>query len=562
MLERDGYRLREADPVAARALGASCGLGSAAAQILLQRGLGDPRAAQEHLDARLSGLSSPDSMIDRDAATERLVDAIRSKQRIAIFGDYDVDGTTSAAILADILEALGGDVSAFVANRFQGGYGFSDQALDRCLEVRPSLIVTCDCGSSDLPRIARAVAAGVDVIVVDHHLVPDEPLPTVAFLNPHRPECGFPYKGMASAGLAFSLGASVRAALGQKLDLRPWLDLVALGTVADVAPLDGDNRRLVRAGLKLLARRELRPGVAALREAARLTPGIPVCATEIAFRLAPRLNAAGRLGDATITLDLLRCRDRSEGRRLAAKIEQLNDERKDTERRCTREAYAQVEEIYGKRPEHGVVVAAEGWHRGVVGITAARLVDRFHVPAVVVALDDGVGHGSGRTPDGFHLHEAFSKASQDLIRFGGHAAAAGMTLRADRVEAFRASFADASRGFREADAERPIVDVEVDGDRYPLPSISDLARLEPLGEGNAIPLFSFPGARITERKVVGDGHLKLRLRVGDAQISTFGREMGALKDELPDTVCPLGSLRPDHWRANGSLELSLVRLTS
>lgn len=560
MLERDGYRLRDADPVAAQALGSSCGLGAAAAQVLLQRGLADAEEAREHLDARLSGLTCPDTMLDRLAATERLVDAIRKKHRIAIFGDYDVDGTTSTAILADILEALGADVRAFVANRFQGGYGFSDQALDRCLEVRPDLIVTCDCGSSDHARVARAVAAGVDVIVVDHHLVPEEPLPTVAFLNPHRPECGFPYKGMASAGLAFSLGAAVRAALGQRLDLRPWLDLVALGTVADVAPLDGDNRRLVRAGLKLLARRELRPGVSALREAARLTPGIPVCATEIAFRLAPRLNAAGRLGDATITLDLLRCRDRGEGRLIAAKIEQLNDERKDTERRCTREAYAQVEEVYGARPEHGVVVASTGWHRGVVGITAARLVDRYHVPAVVVAIDDGVGHGSGRTPKGFHLYDAFAKGAAELVRFGGHAAAAGMTLRAERLDAFRACFADASAGFRAADAERPVVDVEVDGDRYPLPSISDLARLEPLGQGNAIPLFSFPGAQVADRRIVGDGHLKLKLRVGDQQVSAFGRDMGGLRDELPDIVCPLGSLRPDHWRGGGSLELSLVRL--
>lgn len=194
------------------------------------------------------------------AASQRLARACRAKERVAVFGDYDVDGTTSAAILGGILERLGADVRIFVANRFEGGYGFSRPALDRVLECSPSLIVTTDCGSSDHERIAHAKQQGVDVIVVDHHLVPDEPLPAFAFLNPHRPDCGFPYKGLCSGGLALSVGAGVRAALGAKMDLRPWLDLVALATIADVAPLDGDNRRLTKMGLKVLAHPRARCG--------------------------------------------------------------------------------------------------------------------------------------------------------------------------------------------------------------------------------------------------------------------------------------------------------------
>ena len=321
-------RIRESDPVAARELAQALSISGATAQILLHRGFVQPDAARAFLSPRLAELSSPDAMIDREAAAERIAAAIRGRQRIAIFGDYDVDGMTSAAVLAGILERLGARVAVLLANRFEGGYGLSDEALARVMETAPAVARDQHCGSSDHARIARARAAGIDVIVVDHHLVPAEPLPALAFLNPHRPDCGFAYKGLCSAGLALSLGAAVRARLGVELDLRAFLDLVALGTIADVAPLDGDNRRLVRAGLALLASPRARPGVAALRELAKITPGATIGAQDVAFRMTPRLNAAGRLGDPTLTLSLLRARDVPEARALAARIEQLNDQRK------------------------------------------------------------------------------------------------------------------------------------------------------------------------------------------------------------------------------------------
>src|SRR5690606_27557738 len=254
--------------------------------------------------------------------------------------------------------------------------------------------------------IEAARKKGVDVIVVDHHLVPDRPLPALAFLNPHRDECGFPYKDLCSAGLALSIGAAVRAAVGSSLDVRPWLDLVALGTVADVMPLDGDNRRLVRAGLLRIASPRTRPGVLALREAARIRAGAPVGGVDIAFRLAPRLNAAGRLGDAELTLRLLSAGTLQEARMLAARIEQINQERRAIQEKISEEAIAQVLDVYGEQVDGGIVAAASGWHRGVVGIVAARLVERFNAPAVVIALEDGEGHGSCRTPEGFSIYDA------------------------------------------------------------------------------------------------------------------------------------------------------------
>lgn len=526
-------------------------------QVLLNRGLSEAGDASEFLSPRLAGLSKPDAMADREKAAERLCRAIESGERVVVFGDYDVDGTTSAAILADVIEALGGDVRAIVANRFEGGYGFSDPALDRALSLSPGLIVTCDCGSSDHARVARAMEAGVDVIVVDHHLVPDTPLPAYAFLNPHRPECGFAYKGLCSAGLALTVGAAVRAGVGKPLDLRAWLDLVALGTVADVAPLDGDNRRLVRAGLARLASDQARPGVVALREAVRIKAGSHVGAIDIAFRMAPRLNAAGRLGDPTITLDLLRARTVEEARGLAAKIERINQERRDVERAVTEAAIEDVEECGA---HHGIVAAGDGWHRGVVGISAARLVDRYNRPALTIGVEDGVGHGSGRAPDGFPLHDALGRCSDLLLRWGGHNAAVGLTIEEGKVpalrEAFEAACEELSTGPVKA-KELP-VEVRVDGQSYPLPMASELARLEPVGEANPEPLFELPAVRVDDAKVVGEGHLKLRARVGGRMLSVFGYDLGERVPRTGSKVTLWGHLRPDNWTGGEAVELRLL----
>src|SRR5690606_3809259 len=245
--------------------------------------------------------------------------------------------------LTEALRALGGEVVPLIASRFDGGYGLSDAAADRVIAASPKLLITCDCGSSDAPRLARIKAAGIDAIVIDHHLVPDEPLDVVAFLNPHRPDCGFPYKGLASCGLALSIAAGVRTALDVAFDLRPLLDLVAIGTIADVAPLDGDNRPLVRAGLAML-QRALRPGIRALAEVAGLPLSAGLSADDVAFRIAPRLNAPGRLGPADIALSLLLARNPIEARGWAAQLERAQEKRRQLEREVLADALRQVEE--------------------------------------------------------------------------------------------------------------------------------------------------------------------------------------------------------------------------
>ncbi len=550
----DRYSVRPSDERAAGMLADACGLGVSAAQILLHRGIREPAEADAFLDATLRGLSSPEPMADRLAAAERIGRAIEAKERIVVFGDYDVDGTTSAIILSQVITALGGEVRTLIADRFKGGYGLSDAALERCLAEGPGLLVTCDCGSSDHARIAKATTRGVDVIVVDHHLVPEETLPAFAFLNPHRPECGFAYKGLCSAGLAFSLGAALRAELNAKLDLRAWLDLVAIGTIADLAPLTGDNRRLVRAGLKIIGTAQSRPALRAMRQAAKIRESAHMTARDVAFRFSPRLNAPGRLGVADLALRFLMAQTPKEAWGLLDDIEAKNDERKALADQATTEALAQAREIYGDSPECGVVVASQAWHRGVVGIAAARLVDVLGVPAVVVAFDGDQGHGSVRTTGDFDVHHALSRCGSDLSGWGGHRAAAGLSLNERSLDAFRASFADAAPAGSFAKSATTEVDVAIGG-AYRLPTLEDLQRLGPFGEGFPVPTF-LVDAHVVEAAGVGEGgaHAKLTLRVGQDSLRAFAPGMFS-RVEGRDSLRLIGQLQPDHWIGGQAIEL-------
>jgi single-stranded-DNA-specific exonuclease len=535
-------------------LAADCGLGLTAAQVLLHRGVRDAEEARPFLDSTLRGLSSPEPMADRALASERITRAIRAGERIVVFGDYDVDGTTSAVILSEVIAALGGDVRVLIADRFHGGYGLSDQGLDRCLAERPGLLVTCDCGSSDHERITKARAHGVDVIVVDHHLVPEEALPALAFLNPHRPECGFAYKGLCSAGLAFSLGAALRSEMGAKLDLRAWLDLVAIGTIADLAPLTGDNRRLVRAGLKNIGSPNTRPALVALRQATKIPESAQLTARDVAFRFAPRLNAPGRLGVADLTLRFLTAKTPKEALRLLQDVEAQNEERKVLTNRATEEARAQVFELYGDTPEEGVVVASETWHRGVVGIVAARLVDAFGVPAVVIALDGEHGHGSARTTSGFDVYNALAHCASDLSAWGGHRAAAGMSLSKPALDSFRASFLQATQGAGFGERPSEEIDVALSG-AFRVPTVEDLQRLGPFGESHPVPTF-LVDAHVVEATGVGEGraHGRLKLRVGQDSVRAFAPGMFS-RIEGRDNLRLVGEFQPDHWIGGRAVEL-------
>jgi single-stranded-DNA-specific exonuclease len=544
----------------ARRLARALQMTTTVAEWLLRRGHGDSEATRRYLDPKLAHLTAPDGMVDRALAADRLASAVRRRERIAVFGDYDCDGITSTAIVTEILRALGGDVVPLLASRFEGGYGLSAAATERVLATGATVVVTCDCGSSDHAQLARLRERGVDAVVIDHHLVPEEPLPAVAFLNPHRPECGFPYKGLASCGLALNLGAAVRAVLGEKLDLRRWLDLVAIGTIADVAPLDGDNRALVRAGLAALGANP-RPGLAALAELAKLGGlGAPPGARDVAFRIAPRLNAPGRLGSPDLALQLLLASSLDVARGLAASIEAISDQRRALQEAMTAEAIEEIERE-GYRDRAAIVVGREGWGSGIVGIVAGRLAERFGKPVVVVGFEGDHGRGSVRGPKGVRLHDALVRIQGCLERFGGHQAAAGLEVRKEKLPELREAFERAIEGQDPVSAADPMDEaVRLAAEDHPARVVEDLERLEPCGHGNPAPRLVVEG-RVVEAREVRGGHLKLDLLVGDGhRLGGFGLNMGERATALSGPVAVLGELRRDTYRGGGAVEVLVERV--
>ncbi|MCU0682341.1 MAG: single-stranded-DNA-specific exonuclease RecJ [Polyangiaceae bacterium] len=542
-------------PPDARALARRLGMTITMADVLLRQGLGgDEAGVRRFLNPRLSDLTPPSAMADRQLAADRIVRALRHEEPIVVYGDYDCDGMTSTAILTEGLRAMGGRVDPVLASRFDGGYGLSEQGLKRALAGRPSLLITCDCGSADHERVASAKASGVDVIVIDHHLVPAEPLPALAFLNPHRPECGFPYKGLASCGLALSVLAAVRAEQKTSLDLRTYLDLVAVGTIADVAPLDGDNRALVRAGLGIIAS-GARPGLRALAEYGRLELGTTPNAEDVSFKLAPRLNAPGRLGSPDDALSVLLARDLVAARSAAAACEQANLKRKEIQDRMVAEAVAEVErEGYAKQA--AMVLASDTWHLGVVGIVAGRLASTYGRPVVVAAIHEGVAHGSVRSAGGVPVVTALGRCREALLGLGGHEKAAGVKFIPARLGEVREAFAAAVAALEagaQADPQPPTV--RLDPSDEPSAIVRDFALLEPCGERNRAPSVCAVGALVVSAREVRGGHLSLDLEVEGRRMRGFGAQLGGRAGAIGRRVNVWGGLRRDGWKGGDAVEI-------
>jgi single-stranded-DNA-specific exonuclease len=495
------------------ALAAATRLRPLTARLLVARGIAEADLVTRFLEPRLANLRPPTGMADLSRAIDRLVAAFGAGETIGVFGDYDVDGVTTAAVLTSAFRAIGGRVVARAASR-HAGYGLGVDDVARFADAGCRVLVTGDCGTSDHEALLAARARGLDAIVIDHHELPEGESAAYALVNSRRPDDGFPFKGLASCGVAFYLAAALRTRLGSAFDPRDLLDLVALGTIADLVPLVAENRILVAAGLDRLSLRK-RPGVAALARRAELNEG-RITAHDAAFRLTPRLNAAGRLGEAQLALDLLLA-DEAEAERLATELEEQNTERQRIQELVWKEALAmataQVEDQAA-----AVVVGAEGWHPGVVGIIAARLVDRFARPAIAIGFRDGAGRGSARTVPGVNLYDALASCARHLTKFGGHAGAAGMSIAMGELDAFRGAFVvEASRQLGAAPLATAVaVDAEVTLRDLDLGFAEELARLAPFGVANREPLFALSGVTARTTRVVGKDHLQLTLDHGGA----------------------------------------------
>jgi len=532
------------------------------AEVLRSRGHVVVADTERFLDPKLAHLTPPDLMADRALLAARLARAIEQKETIVVFGDYDCDGITSAAILSTVLEELGGKVTVELASRFEGGYGLSARALLRVLAHAPNVVVTCDCGSSDHESLRELNAKNIDCLVIDHHLVPDEPLPAIAFLNPHRPECGFAYKGLASCGLVLSVAAELRRLLGAKLDIRKYLDLVAIGTIADVAPLTGDNRALVRAGMKVIEQTP-RPGLRALMRRARFEPDAPLSAEDIAFRIAPRLNAPGRMGSPMPALRLLVEQNETVAESLADAVESLQIARRAAQDSIVKQAEIDIENL-GFTDDAAFVVGRPEWNIGIVGIVAGKLADRYQRPVVVYGAEGEVARGSVRGPEGATLHDLLTASASTLIRFGGHQAAAGLDVELARVQEFREAFVAAAQSTQRneltSSGKQPGDVLVLDAGDDPLSVARELRLLEPCGSGNPAPSIGIKG-KLAFAKEVRGGHLSLEL-LGDGgqRIRGFAPGQGNLAGNLGEELLLVGALRTSSYAGRERAEVLVTSI--
>jgi len=525
------------DPRLTTTLAADLHIPEPLAAILVQRGLAAPELARAFLRPELERLSDPLAWADMRRAVDLIAAAVRARTPILVHGDYDVDGQCAAALLTRVLASVGADVRAFVPHRLRDGYDFGAAGLAEARRVGAGLIVTCDCGITAVDAVGAARAAGIDVIVTDHHLPGDVLPPATAVLDPRRADCASEDKHLCGTGVVFKLVQALVPALGLSPNLPlHFLDLVALATVADVVPLTGENRILVRHGLKMLADSRW-TGVRALIDAAGLT-GKPVKSGHVGFILAPRLNAAGRIDDANLGLRLLLSDDPAEAAAIARELETLNARRQALDQRILDEALDLAERVL--RPEdRALVLAADAWHPGVIGIVASRLVERYGRPTFLIAWDEGgsTGRGSGRSIAGFDLHAALHRVAPHLEKYGGHTMAAGLTIRRDRYEAFRVAFLAVAGELLRPDDLVPAQRVDLE---LPLGLVSEeleklIRYLEPCGAGNPAPVFGVRGARAVGARRVGTNHLRF----------TLDDESGA----LPAIAFQWADTIPDQWLA-------------
>lgn len=571
------WAARLADERTALAIAQRHGLPDAVARLLAARDV-DLDSVTEFLDPTLRRfLPDPLHLKDMDVAIARLVRAVQGGERIVVFGDYDVDGATSSALLLRFFRSIGGNIGVYIPDRRKEGYGPNAPALVKLKADGAAVVVTVDCGVTAFEPLAEARRVGLDTIVIDHHMAEITLPDAIAVVDPNRIDDASPHKQMAAVGVAFLLAVGVNRALREanwygasrpEPDLRQWLDLVALGTVCDVVPLTGVNRALVRQGLKVMAERR-NVGLAALADVARLkeVPG----AYHLGFLLGPRVNAGGRVGQADLGARLLSSDDPHEVGALALRLDEFNAERRAIERDVLDQAISRVEGLYGpdrKGLPAALVIESDGWHVGVIGIVASRLVERYGRPAFVIGLDGDLGKGSGRSVRGVDLGAAVIAARQAglLVNGGGHAMAAGLTVTREALPGL-ARFLD-ERIAPQLGAAPPVRELGIDAALSPAAATQELVgmieRVGPFGAGNALPRFVLKSVRVSYAQTVGEGHVRCTLvgaERGRVDAIAFRANQTALGPALLDPARPVlhvaGALRIDRFGGRESVRLQI-----
>ena len=497
------------------------------AQLLINRGIETLDEADRFLHASLEKLHDPFLLKDMDKTLSRIRIAREKGERVLIFGDYDVDGVTSTAVLCNYLQALGIDVSTHIPHRMHDGYGLNENVCQIAREKGASLVMAVDCGITAFREVELLQQGGLDCLIIDHHEPAESGLPPAyAVIDPKRKDCPYPFKHLAAVGLIAKLGQALFGAVQEE-----YLDLVALGTIADVVPLRGENRVFVKAGLPRIEQTKNK-GLSALMEVARIR-GKKMKPYHAGFILGPRINATGRMGSAEQSLDLLLSVDYNEAQLLAQALEDLNADRQKMQRNVIQEALSLVEREVNFQKNKIIVVSKEGWHKGVLGIVASRLAETYYRPTIVISLQDGVGTASARSIAGFHLHEALESCSGMLENFGGHKLAAGLTILEHNIESFTRSINDFAQSYIPMRHLVPALDIDQE---LPLSCLNlglleTIDSLEPYGEGNAEPLFCSRNLRVKSQPVVlGRETLKFWVTDGDVAVSAVGFGLAKYRD--------------------------------
>ncbi|MCK4461459.1 MAG: single-stranded-DNA-specific exonuclease RecJ [candidate division Zixibacteria bacterium] len=520
------------------ALVAECHLPDQVVKILINRGLDNSETINRFLHPQLSDLRNPFDMTGMEDGIQRVTQAFCNNEKMIIYGDYDVDGITATTLLYMVLGKLGGNVDYYLPNRLVEGYGLSRDGIDEAKSRGVTLIITVDTGITAVEEVEYARSVGLDVIITDHH-EPGEIIPkATAVINPKTDGANYPDE-LSGVGVAFKFAQALYQAHNQdERDLDEHLDLVAMGTAADIVPLVGENRVLTKFGISQIAR-TTKPGLKSLTFVAGLM-GKEIRTGQVVFILAPRINALGRLGDAKEAVRLLSTRDEKVASEIARKLDEVNKRRKEIDETTLREALNQIDEVVDLENDRAIVLAGEGWHQGVIGIVASRIVERYHLPTIMISVTDGEGKGSARSIPGFHLCEALKKCEHLLIKYGGHKYAAGLSIRDDRIEEFREAFKRVSFDILSHENITPKLHIDLE---IELTDINDnlmqtLEEFSPFGPQNMRPVFLTRNCEVVGQPyMVGKNHLKMRVRKGDPVFDVIGFGFGQMANLISSKGC-------------------------
>jgi single-stranded-DNA-specific exonuclease len=552
------------DQAAAAMLARELHISDITATLLANRGINDIATAERFFNPTLEHLHDPFLMRDMRQAVDRIMGAIERKEKILIYGDYDVDGTTSTVILKKALTLIGADVSYYIPERLKDGYGLRDDAMDMARERGFHLIISVDTCIRAQQVVEYAKSLGLDVIITDHHL-PEDALPKAhAVLNPKRSDCQYPEKNLSGVGVAFKLAQALLMKTEQARFVESFVKIAAIGTIADIVPLTGENRVIAKYGLAGL-RYPKNYGLRALLEVVGLTSNKAISGSDIGFKIGPRINAVGRMAGASAAVDLFDAEDLQSAMELAQAMNVQNAARQEIEAETLAQALEQIEAHPELKESHVAVIAGEGWHRGVIGIVASKVVERLHRPTLIISVEDGMGHGSGRSIAAFHLLNGLESCGELFERFGGHSHAAGVTIRAENIDELRRRMNAYAQSVLNAEDLVPVVpiDHELSLKQATLETLAEINRLEPFGAGNPPPVFATHGVQVVERpRVLKGKHLKLKVMQGGRWIDAiwWGAAEHAAEIFAGDTVSLAYNLSENDYNNHKQIQLILKDL--